>query len=76
MRWFAHVNRRDEGYIERRMLKLYSWQVRGRPKRRSKDAVRDDMKVAGYRGRCRKQNQMGSWMCGPALWNVKCIYMC
>ena len=47
LRWFEHVRRKDDGYIWRRMLKteLPGKRKCGRPKRRSMDAVREDMAV-------------------------------
>ena len=51
LRWFGHVQRRDSGYIDRRMIemKLPSRRRRGRPKRRYMDAVKEDMQVVGVR---------------------------
>jgi len=51
LRWFGHVQRRDSGYIGRRMLEmeLPGRRKRGRPKRRSMDAVREDMQIVGVR---------------------------
>ena len=48
---FGHLQRRDSGYIGRRMLEmeLPGRSCRGRPKRRFMDAVREDMQVAGVR---------------------------
>ena len=45
--WFGHVRRKDDGYIERRMLRmeLPGKRKRGRPKRQFVDAVRQDMAV-------------------------------
>lgn len=46
LRWFGHVQRRDSEYIGRRMLRLEQpgKRPRGRPKRRSMDVVKEDMK--------------------------------
>ncbi|XP_051788831.1 uncharacterized protein LOC127529414 [Erpetoichthys calabaricus] len=47
--WFGHVQRRDAGYIGRRMLRieLPGKRKRGRPKQRFMDVVREDMQVMG-----------------------------
>ncbi|XP_051790978.1 uncharacterized protein LOC127529870 [Erpetoichthys calabaricus] len=47
--WFGHVQRRDAGYIGRKMLRieLPGKRKRGRPKRRFMDVVREDMQVMG-----------------------------
>ena len=49
LRWFGHVQRREEGYIGRRMLgmEIPGRRKRGRPKRRFMDVVREDMRVVG-----------------------------
>ena len=52
LRWFGHVQRRDSEYIGRRMLSFDlpgRRRSRGRPKRRFRDVVKEDMKVAGVR---------------------------
>ena len=51
LRWFGHVQRRESGYIGRRMLamELPGRRQIGRPKRRFMDAVREDMQVVGAR---------------------------
>ena len=47
-RWFGHVQRRDSGYIGRRMLELElpGRRRRGRPKR-FRDAESEDMQLVG-----------------------------
>ncbi|KAI5093161.1 hypothetical protein C0J45_17552, partial [Silurus meridionalis] len=49
LRWFGHVQRRDMGYISRRMLRMETpgRRKRGRPRRRFMDVVREDMQVVG-----------------------------
>ncbi|KAI5092175.1 hypothetical protein C0J45_17806, partial [Silurus meridionalis] len=49
LRWFGHVQRRDMGYIGRRMLRMEppGRRERGRPRRRFMDVVREDMQVWG-----------------------------
>ena len=49
LRWFGHVQRRDAGYIGRKMLKmeLPNKCKRERPKRKFMDTVREDMQVVG-----------------------------
>ncbi|MFY0323996.1 hypothetical protein [Bacillus sp. YIM B13585] len=51
MRWFGHVQRRDMGYIGRRMLRMEppGRRKRGRPRRRFMDVVREDMQVVGLK---------------------------
>jgi len=47
LRWTEHMQRRDAGYIRKRMvkMKLPDLRKRGRPKRRFIDVVREDMQV-------------------------------
>ncbi|KAI5093285.1 hypothetical protein C0J45_16423, partial [Silurus meridionalis] len=51
LRWFGHVQRREMGYIGRRMLRMESpgRRKRGRPRRRFMDVVREDMQVFGVK---------------------------
>ncbi|MGL5522133.1 MAG: hypothetical protein ACRDAW_02585, partial [Metamycoplasmataceae bacterium] len=51
LRWFGHVQRRDMNYIGRRMLRMEPpvRRKRGRPRRRFKDMVREDMQVVGVK---------------------------
>ena len=51
LRWFGHMQRREEGHIRRGMLMMEppGRRRRGRPKRRYMDAIREDLRVAGVR---------------------------
>ncbi|KAI5102771.1 hypothetical protein C0J45_8123, partial [Silurus meridionalis] len=51
LRWFGHVQRRDMGYISRRMLRMEppGRRKRQRPKRRFMDVVKEDMQVVGLK---------------------------
>ncbi|KAI5106417.1 hypothetical protein C0J45_4114, partial [Silurus meridionalis] len=51
LRWFGHVQRRDMGYIGRRMLRMEppGRRKRGRTRRRFLDVVRKDMQVVGLK---------------------------
>ena len=51
LRWFGHVQRREEEHIGRRVLMMEppGRRRRGRPKRRYMDVIREDMRDAGVR---------------------------
>ncbi|KAF7697762.1 hypothetical protein HF521_004272, partial [Silurus meridionalis] len=51
LRWFGHVQRRDMGYISRRMLRMEppGRRKRGRPRRRFMDVVKEDMQAVGVK---------------------------
>ncbi|KAI5105228.1 hypothetical protein C0J45_4900, partial [Silurus meridionalis] len=51
LRWFGYVQRRDMGYIGRRMLRMKppGRSKRERPRRRFMDVVREDMQVVGLK---------------------------
>ena len=48
MRWLGHILRREEDYVGKRVRQLkVGKQKRGRPKRRWKDCIQEDMKILG-----------------------------
>ena len=49
LRWYGHVQRRDNEYIGKKVLRmeLPGKRRRGRPKRRYMDSIREDMRTAG-----------------------------
>ena len=51
LRWYGHVMRRDQEYVERKMMEmeLPGKRRRGRPKRRFLDVVKEDMKEVGVK---------------------------
>ena len=51
LRWCGHVIRRDQEYVERRVIEmeLLGKRKRGRPKRRFLDVVKEDMWEVGAR---------------------------
>ena len=60
LKWFGHVRRKDDGYIERMMqrMELPEHMKRGKPKRRITDVVRVDMAVVEVTEGCRRYDQM------------------
>ena len=48
-RWFSHVQRREEGCVEKRVpkMKISGKRRRGRPARRWMDVIREDMEEPG-----------------------------
>ncbi|KAI5086783.1 hypothetical protein C0J45_23013, partial [Silurus meridionalis] len=51
LRWFGHVQRRNMGYISRRMLRMETpgRRKRGRSRSRFMDVVGEDMQVVGVK---------------------------
>ena len=49
LRWYGHVKRREEGYVGKRVMEMAvpGRRKRGRPRRRSMDLAREDMKRVG-----------------------------
>ena len=49
LRWYGHVKRREEDYVEKRMMEMAvpGIRKRGRPRRRWMDLVREDMERVG-----------------------------
>ena len=49
LRWYEHVMRRDQEYVEKKMIEmeLLGKRRRGRPKRRFLDVVKEDMGEVG-----------------------------
>ena len=49
--WYGHVMRRDQEYVERKMMEmeLPGKRRRGRPKRRFLDVVKEDMEEVGVK---------------------------
>ncbi|KAL1464843.1 hypothetical protein WDU94_004454 [Cyamophila willieti] len=53
MRWYGHIERRDESYIGKQVEKLSieGKRKRGRPKLRWRDKVEEDLREKGWRRR-------------------------
>ncbi|KAI5093330.1 hypothetical protein C0J45_16468, partial [Silurus meridionalis] len=68
LRWFGHVQRRDMGYISRRMLRMETpgRRKKGRPRRRFVDVGREDMRVVGLKEADVEDRVVWRWMirCG------------
>ena len=49
LKWYGHVIKRDQEYVERKMMKmeLPEKRKRGRPKRGFLDVVKEDMREVG-----------------------------
>ena len=53
LRWYGHVKRREEGYVEKRMMEMAvpGRRKRGRPRRRWVDLAREDIERVGAKER-------------------------
>ena len=49
LRWYGHVMRRDQEYVERKVMEmeLSGKRKKGRPKRKFLDVVKEDMEEVG-----------------------------
>ena len=68
LRWYEHVMRRDQKYVERKMMKMeLLGKRRGRPKRRFLDIVKKDMREVGAKETDVEDRKMWRMMirCGP-----------
>ena len=61
LRWYEHIMRRDQEYIERRVMEmeLPGKRKRGRLKRRFFDVVKEDMREVGVRKKEIKTGRLG-----------------
>ena len=61
LRWYGHVMRRDQEYVERKMMEmeLPGKRRRGRPKRRFLDVVKEDMGEVGAKEQMLKTERCG-----------------
>ena len=68
LRWYGHVMRRDQEYVERKMMEmeLPGKRKRGRPKRRFLDVVKEDMVEVGAKETAIEDRKMWRMMirCG------------
>jgi hypothetical protein len=58
LRWFGHVQRMEENRIAKRVLyiNLGTTRLRGRPRNRWQDGVREDGRIVGGKGCLRKSS--------------------
>jgi transcription termination factor 2 len=63
LRWFGHVQRMEESRIPKRILymNLGTTILRGRPRNRWKDEVREDGKIVGGQGWQEKVHNRDEW---------------
>ena len=68
LRWYGHLRRKDDGYIGRRMLRmeLPGKRIRGRPKRRFMDVVKEDMAEVEVTEKLEKENPLWRPLMGKA----------
>ena len=61
--WFGHVQRMEENRIPKRVLymNLRTTTLRGRPRKRSQDEVREDGRIVGGEGWQRKVHKREEW---------------
>ena len=75
LRWFGHEKRREESYLDRRVMRFdkQGERTRGRPWRRWNDNINEDMKKAnvsvGGGGQAEVEN--GDVLLGPRIGNAK-----
>jgi len=63
LRWFGHVQRMEENRIHKRVLymNLGTARLRGRPRNRWQDGVREDGRIVAGEGWQEKVNNRGEW---------------
>jgi len=63
LRWFGHVQRMEENRIPKRVLymNLGSTRLRGRPRNRWQDEVREDRRIVGGEGWHEKVHNREEW---------------
>ena len=68
LRWFDHMQRREEENIGRRMLMMESPGRRGRPKRRYMDVIQEAKRVAGMKEEDMEDRVIWIWIirCGSS----------
>ena len=63
LRWFGHVQRMEENRIPKRVLymNLGTRRLRGRPRNRWQDEVREDGRIVGGEGRKERVHNREEW---------------